>query len=220
MTGRGTYWRGVLLPLTVAAAGILGLALYDLISIPAQQQYFNERNLRLLRTMSAQIKAKVDNFDQSIDHAIESQKVADLAHARPVEYREFQEYVKAFAPDLEVLEKEDHSAGADLVRLLPGDPPRVTIQRDEGTNYLYLGYKHYLSPSKSAVVVARSNIDQVVSAFLSVGTEFDALLLTERTGRVIVGQSRSGLELARVDSLADTARPRQSPAKEDAASSF
>jgi hypothetical protein len=217
---RGTYLRGIFLPLTVAAAGIAALAFYDLIWIPAQQRYFNERNLRLLRTLSAQIKAKVDNFDQSIDHAMESEKVADLAHAKPVEYRKFQEYVKTFAPDLEVLDKGDHSAGADLVRRLPGDPPRVTIQRDEGTNYLYLGYKHSLSPSKSVVVVARSNIEEVVSALLSVGSEFDALLLTERTGRVIVGQSPSGLELARVDSLAETARSRQSTAKEDAASDF
>jgi hypothetical protein len=218
---RGLHLRGVLLPLSVAIAAVAALALYDLIWIPAQQRYLNERNLRFLRTMSAQIKAKVDNFDQSIDHAIESQKVADLARANPVvEYQEFQDYVKAFAPDLEILGNDHHSAGADLVRRMPGDPPRVTIQRDEGTNYLYLGYKHYLSRSKFVVVVARSNIEEVASAFLSVGTDFDALLLVERTGRVIVAQSPSGLELARVDSLAETARPRPSSATADTTSYF
>ena len=52
---RGAYLLGIFLPLTVAAAGIAALAFYDLIWIPAQQRYFNERNLRLLRTISAQI---------------------------------------------------------------------------------------------------------------------------------------------------------------------
>ena len=40
-----------------------GLGWYGLIRTPARQTYLNERNLRALRTRSAQIKAKVDNFD-------------------------------------------------------------------------------------------------------------------------------------------------------------
>ena len=59
-------------PLAVAAISVAALVWFDRIWIPTQQQYLNERNLRALRTISAQIKAKVDNFDQAIDHAIDS----------------------------------------------------------------------------------------------------------------------------------------------------
>ena len=53
-------WRAVLLPASVAIGSILVLAWYNFVWIPAQQRYLNERNLRVLRTISAQIKAKVD----------------------------------------------------------------------------------------------------------------------------------------------------------------
>jgi hypothetical protein len=117
MSSRGSHLRGVLLPLSVAVVAIAALVWYDLVWIPAQQQYFDERNLRLLRTMSAQIKASVDNFDQAIDHAIES---GWSGVEEPGQSVEFREYVKAYAPNLEILADDDHSDGSDLVRRNPG----------------------------------------------------------------------------------------------------
>ena len=31
---------------------------------------------------------------------------------------------------------------ADGANVIPGDPPNVRLQRTEGRNYLFLGYKH------------------------------------------------------------------------------
>jgi hypothetical protein len=72
MNLRSLRLRAVGPPLAVAAICAAALFWFDRIWIPAQQQYLNERNLRALRTISTQFKAKVDNFDQAIDHAIDS----------------------------------------------------------------------------------------------------------------------------------------------------
>src|ERR1700730_13621609 len=89
-------WRAVLLPAGVAIGAILVLAWYNFLWIPAQQRYLNERNLRVLRTISAQIKSKVDNFDQAIDKAIDSTENPDKESLGA--------YVQLFAPDLEILQ--------------------------------------------------------------------------------------------------------------------
>ena len=70
MTLRGFQLRVVLIPLTVAAALVAAIMWYRLFWIPGQQQYLNERNARILRTIAVQISSKVDNFDQGLDNAI------------------------------------------------------------------------------------------------------------------------------------------------------
>jgi hypothetical protein len=44
------------------------LLYYGFVRIPAQEAYLNERNLRLLATLSEPLKAKVDSFDAALDH--------------------------------------------------------------------------------------------------------------------------------------------------------
>jgi hypothetical protein len=203
---RAIHLRAILLPLGVAVASITAVAWYGLVKIPAQQRYITDRNLRLLKTKSAQIKSKVDNFDLSIDHALEFFPRSPVAlkdkHQEREQEREyaaqFQEYVSEFAPGLEILD-EYESEFELAMRNRASDPPRVVIHRDEGKNSLYLGYKH-----AGATIVARSDIEQVLSPFLSTGTEFDALVLVTRDGRVIAQQSSSGLELVHVDALRDS----------------
>src|SRR5205823_9585268 len=135
---RAAQFRGALLPLGVALIMIAALALYGLVWIPAQQQYLNERNLQLLQTINAQIKGKVDGFDQAIDHAIDSflpPKVgkADFSKEEPTG---FSEKVRAFAPDLEILQEPEEQSAEKIIYDHPGDPPRVAIQKDEGKDYL------------------------------------------------------------------------------------
>ena len=61
----GNRIRAILLPLLVALLCIAGLGWYQLVRTPARQTYLNERNLRALRTRSAQIKKqRSSNFDQ------------------------------------------------------------------------------------------------------------------------------------------------------------
>jgi len=130
-------WRAVLLPAGVAIGAILVLAWYNFLWIPAQQRYLNERNLRVLRTISAQIKSKVDNFDQAIDNAIDSTENLD----KDKDKDSLGAYVKLFAPDLEILQfakgvpkgspraAEITSDAERLVFEQANDPPRVAAFR-------------------------------------------------------------------------------------------
>ena len=115
-------------PLAVATLSVAALVWFDKIWMPAQQQYLNERNLRVLRTISAQIKAKVDNFDQALDHAIDSFPIED----GNVDL--LQKYVKLLSPELEIVTSDPKNPA--FAKVTPWDPPNVTIQRDEGHNYL------------------------------------------------------------------------------------
>src|SRR4051794_35361668 len=145
-------------PLAVAAISVAALAWFDRIWIPTQQQYVNERNLRALRTISTQIKTKVDNFDQAIDHAIDSFPVGQEDDGL------MQKYVKLFSPELEFVTLDPkHPAWA---KVTAGDPPNVRIQRDEGRNYLYLGYRHekdHRSDRQPVTLIARGDLDKVTA---------------------------------------------------------
>src|SRR5262245_29660145 len=186
--------RAILFPLGVAIASIALVAWYGLVKIPAQQRYITDRNLRLLKTKAAQIKAKVDNFDVSIDNALDfyPQEGRDAATYA----RDLQRYMR-FASGLEIL-AEDDSDAAKAMRAEASDPPRVIVRRDEGRSFLYLGYNH-----DGKIVVARADIEKAVAPFLS-GSEFDALVLVTRNGSVIAQQSSAGLELVHVDGLRAT----------------
>ena len=185
-------------PLAVAALSVAALVWFDRVFIPTQQQYLNERNLRTLRTISAQLKAKVDSFDLSIDHAIDSfpiqQGQPDL----------LKKYVKLFAPELEIVMVNPDSA--DATHVTPGDPPNVRLQRTEGRNYLFLGYKHeaeHRSTLPAVKLVARVDIEQVAAAYLASRRDFDALVLVDGSGATIAQRSWSGLEVTSVQKLRD-----------------
>ena len=200
MNLRSLRLRAVGPPLAVAAICAAALFWFDRIWIPAQQQYLNERNLRALRTISTQIKAKVDNFDQAIDHAIDSFPIeegnADLQ-------KNLQKYVKLFSPELEIVTFDRKSPA--WTKVTPGDPPNVRILRDEGRNYLYLGYLHekaHRTGSTPIALIARGDIDKVAEPLLA-RTDFDALLLLDGNGATIAQQSSSGLELTSIDKVRD-----------------
>ena len=181
MIFRAFRLRAILFPLGVAIASITLVAWYGLIKIPAQQRYITDRNLRLLKTKAAQIKSKVDNFDVSIDNALDFYPQGTRDEATYA--RELQRYVRRFASGLEIL-SEHASEAAQLMHDWPSDPPRAMVQRDEGRNFLYLGYDH-----DNKIIVARTDIEKAVAPFLSSGSEFDALLLVTRNGGVIAQQS-------------------------------
>ena len=128
MTIRAVRLRAVLLPLGVAFLSIAALGWYGLVRIPAQERYLNERNLRILRTRGAQLKAKVDNFDRAIDHALESYHAENV---RSDQLREWlDEYVRLFSKgDLEI--RNERPNGWSVVRephlVCPGCHSRTVV---------------------------------------------------------------------------------------------
>ena len=134
----------------------------------------------------------------SIDHAIDSfpiqQGQPDL----------LKKYVKLFAPELEIVMVNPDSA--DATHVTPGDPPNVRLQRTEGRNYLFLGYKHeaaHRSTLPAVKLVARVDIEQVAAGYLASRRDFDALLLVDGSGATIAQRSWSGLEVTSVQKLRD-----------------
>jgi hypothetical protein len=196
-------FRAIALPLSVAIVSVAGLAWFDRVWVPAQKQYLSERNLRILRALSTQMKSRIDNFDSAIDHAIDSMP---YHKASRFDLGQLREYVKLFAQNLEVLVEEDTEKIQKTLK--PSDPPRVTVRRDEGRNYLYLAYSHArtrVDDNRVVTVVARADIGQVAATYLTPREEFDALLVVDRHGETIAQRSTSGLDLARIRGVLDSA---------------
>jgi hypothetical protein len=192
---RSLQVRAVLFPLAVAAVLVAALGFYRFVKIPAQQQYLNERNARILQTIALQIVAKVDSFDGSIDNAIDfwyrdSSGSPSAPQADTLRYDRFADYVKTFSPDLTLVGQDEPK----VVRN-PGDPPRVRIKRDEGRNYLFVGYKH----GGKRDIFAKVDIEEVVKPYLEGRGEFDALVLAQASGRAIAQYAKSEFRLEHVD---------------------
>src|SRR5262245_37264720 len=101
---------------------IAAVAWYDLVKIPAQQRYITDRNLRLLKTKSAQIKSKVDNFGVSIDNALH---FYPKSHDSAKYTEELQRYMRKFASSVEILSDRDSRPTRTANR-------QVVVQRDAG----------------------------------------------------------------------------------------
>jgi hypothetical protein len=191
----------------VAAASAALLVWFDKAWIPAQQRYFNERNLRTLRTISTQVKARVDGFAPALDHAIDSafssQSGADAA---------LQRYVKLFSQDLEIISVQAQPTPEPAaVSATLREPPSVQIRRADGRNYVYLWYRHdaehgngvlplWSTASNDIELIARADVEQAIAPLLS-RIDFDAVLLVDREGDAIAQQSPSGLELTSIDAV-------------------
>src|SRR5262249_6330201 len=194
-------------PTVITILSAVAVLLYGFWWIPKQQRELNERNFRILIAQSARIKAKVDNFDSVLDHAVVALGGWDKIHTA----KRLGAFIRTLTPDLEILDDDDSTFGARRARELAEDPPTILIERDEGANYLYLGFKHRDPAHKSGItVVARANAEDIASKLLSTGRDFDALLLVTRAGEVIVEQAKSGLHLARLDSMRYQVAPEHS----------
>ena len=196
MGARANQLRAVLIPVGVALISIGALAWYGTYWIPAKQRYLDERNARLLRTIGAQIRVKVNNFDQAIDNALDS-----FDHRSRSISKNFPAYVKLFTPDLEIIDSKDDHPKLDFA-----DPPVVKVILDEGKHYLYLGYSHVVRPNgakrEKRQVIARADIEAAVGRYLSSHPEFDAIALLDHDGRAIVQQSTTGVQIVNLDTTA------------------
>ena len=194
---RGIPLRAVLIPVCVAVLSVAGLAWYGFVKIPSQQRYLNEQNIRLLRTTSAQIQGKVNNFDQAIDHALESFDFPHNTRKGQLYSDDFKAYVRLFVNDLDIV---DGIAAREVCekggKELYSDPPRVKIEVDEGTHYLDLCYEH-----GSHKISAKADIEHVVAGYLSARTEFDTVALVDSRARVITQYPVSELKMSRLDRL-------------------
>jgi hypothetical protein len=163
-------------------------AWYEFAWLRAQHCYLDDRNFRMLRTLSEQINSSITTFDKMMDNATES----------GVRSENIQAYLKNVAPQLE---KSDDSISRRIIGDDYGDPPRLAVAADQGTNFLYLAFKH----DSVGRFVIRTDLTRLVARLTPPTTRcpFDAILIAQSDGTVIYQASSMGLVIAGVNSLQD-----------------
>jgi hypothetical protein len=166
---------------------------YDLIWLPSEYRYLDNRNFRLLTTLSDQISATINNFDSMMDNAAESGVTDDGLDA----------YLKIVAPQVERVDLDNRDARTDNY----GDPPRMAVRADEGSHFLYFDFERKDEKTHAETKYAiRTDLERLVRKTLPPDNRnpFEVLLVAQGDGTVIFQNSASGIAVARVNALEDT----------------
>ena len=197
-------WRTAALPavvLTVAASAFLW---FNYVRRPAVEQYLHQANLRLLRTMGAQLESRIDGIEGNIDLALQAVRQTK-AGGGSFDQKRFASFVRMYAADLvinclapatDTSEQSSCSGAAETVLKEAGKPPVARWQRGSGRARLYLGYR-----SDDSSVVANIDLQTLFADNLPAEPEFSAILLADSAGRVIVQHSAEGLSLPSISRL-------------------
>jgi len=130
--------RSLFVPITIGVIIVAGLGYYSLFWLPSQQRCLDDRNFRVLKTLSEQVRLSVNNFDKMMDNA------ADAG----IKSENLGGYLRNVAPQLEKPEDNESKPviGGDY-----GDPPKIAVAADEGTHFLYLGLIRPTLPARMTV---------------------------------------------------------------------
>jgi hypothetical protein len=201
---RGNRLVAVLVPVAVAIIPISLLIWYDVKRIPSREEYLNQRNLRLLTTLSGVIEGKIDSFDGALDNAVKSFQFRDIKNP-DLRRDRFEQGLKLFVPELDVTRlvlTKAEAEGEDIddqMLAVADDPPAVRVRRDEGRYYLYLGAK---LADESIWITARTDLNALLAPLLRIeNRDLAAILVATSTGEVIAQNSPGGLTLARLDGV-------------------
>ena len=181
--------RAVLIPASIGLILIVAAVSYNLFWLPSQHRYLDDRNFRVLKTLSDQIRLKINVFDKMMDHAADSGITSGNS---------LRAYLKTVAPQLQ---QPSDSESETVVGHDFGDPPRLAVSSDEGTHYLYLAFKQDKRPGYSI----RTDLDKLIDKLLPPARRcpFDAVIVAQSDGTVIYQNSQSGIIVARIDTLED-----------------
>src|SRR5439155_16448791 len=182
-------------PITIGVIIVAGLGYYSLFWLPSQQRYLDDRNFRVLKTVSEQVRLSVNNFDKMMDNAAEA----------GIKSENLGGYLRNVAPQLET--PKDGESEPVIGRIADNnysDPPKVAVAADEGTHFLYLAFQHDPRDPTTKYAV-RTDLDKLIRGLLPPNNRnpFDVVLVAQNNGRVIFQQSSPGIDVARIDTLAD-----------------
>jgi hypothetical protein len=183
--------RSLFLPASIGLLLVVAASWYYLGWLPSEHRYLDDRNFRLLTTLSEQISASINNFDKMMDNASDAGITDDT----------LEPYLKKVAPQLERLDLEDRKVLGNSY----GDPPNITVLPDEGTHFLYFAFLREQNKTKYAV---RTDLDSLIRNILPPDNRnpFDVVLLAQADGTVIFQKSSPGLAIARIDALEDVSQ--------------
>jgi hypothetical protein len=181
-------FRNLLIPAAVGLTLAIAAGWYYFGWLPSQQRYLDERNFRLLTTLSGQIGTAVNTFDKMMDNAWDA--------------RFDEEHLYQVVHSLERVKKED--IDPDEIRDQYHDPPRIMVRADEGTHYLYFAYKRG-DRRQSKKYTLRTDLEKLILGFLppSGRNPFDVILVAQSDGTVFFQKSAPGISLIKIDELTD-----------------
>src|SRR5260370_32219382 len=120
--------RSLFLPASIGLLVLVAAGWYNLVWLPSEHKYLDDRNFRLLSTLSEEISSSINNFDKMMDNASRS----------GINGKTLKSYLLKVAPQLMPIEE---SEVREVIRGDYGDPPRIAVRADEGTHFLYLDRK-------------------------------------------------------------------------------
>ena len=169
--------RNYLLPVGLGIGLAIVAGWFYLGWLPSQQKYLDERNFRLLTTLSEQISASMTNFDKMMDNAADSGLQVERI-ARSLQ--------KVDEANVEDIDGEYH------------DPPRIMVRADEGSHFLYFAYGRRAKQS-----VLRTDLDKLIRNLLPPPDRnpFDAILVAQSDGAVVFQTAAPGVSVTQIGDL-------------------
>ena len=194
--------RSLFVPACIGLFFLVAAGWYYSFWIPSRHRYLDDRNFRVLRTLSEQVRLSVDNFDRMLDNAAD----AGITSAN------LKEYLVNVAPQLEALDEKD---GEEVTRNDFGDPPKVAVAADDGTHYLYMAFQRDVNDASIKYAV-RTDLDKLERRLIPPDNRnpFEDVLLARNDGSVIFRKSTPGIEVTRIDAFEDD---NGAPEKQDGA---
>src|SRR5262252_6403985 len=142
-------FRSFFLPASIGLLLVVAGGWYSLVWLPTQHKYLDDRNFRLLKTLSEQIRSSIDTFDKMMDNASDSGVKNN---------RMLKSYLQNVASQLRTLEADEETL---FTKDDYGDPPKMAVRADEGTHFLYLAFSRGLT--KYAV---QTDLDKMIAKLL------------------------------------------------------
>jgi hypothetical protein len=180
--------RIFMVPACVALMLVIAACWYNLFWLPSQHRYLDDRNFRVLETVSEQIGLNINAFDKIMDNAANSGVTTGALGS----------YLKNVAPQLE---KPEEGESKPVVGDDYGDPPKMAVAIDESKHYLYLAFRR----GSTAGYAIRTDLDKMIDKLLPppIRCPFDAVVVAQADGTVIYQKSLAGIVISRIDTLED-----------------
>ena len=199
-----SWLRGLVVPLSILSIFFVAFVWYYRYWVPSQQRLLDDRGFRYLKTLSDQVRLTANTYDKMLDNAVKSgifEKSVDVTR------RNLDKFLTNVAPQLVLTDDvPDQLFDSDAY----DDPPRIAIQADEGTHFLYFAFRYkpkdkQIDGKKEFDFAVRTDLDQQIIRLLGDPdlSPFDVVLISQSDGKVIFQKSRSGIEVSEINELED-----------------
>lgn len=188
-----SWLRNLFVPVIIVSVLFVAFGAFYLYWVPNRQRHLDDRGFRYLNTLSEQIRLTINNYDKMLDNAVDADITSDIL---PM-------YLNHVAPQLTVSGPSEakRAVGNDW-----DDPPKIAVEADEGTHFLYLAFQRVAKSGGSPTTyVVQTDLDKLINDLLGSPNlnPFDVVLVARGDGKVIFQKSLSGVEVAQIKNLED-----------------